>query len=292
MKRFLAIALMLVFTLSSSALAADLARFQQAEGVTVECDPANPTAYSVLAGFSGEAGWTQPGGHMLIRYKNMGRSEELPLILISFTTSGFKAGTLSVRTDAHRYDAVCTDLAGAGLSAIDSEASVLVNGASLAMLEDMAGSEIVRITLENADSAESETLALGASDRATLQLFLDEYAAEVAPMLQTSANLAKVYDVLSPSVTAQDAEDLTALMAEFRAEEYVPLRTDDVSDAVAALQQALIDLGCLSGKADGIFGKKTAEAVRRFQAACGLEVTGVADVETQVQLRLAKIVEE
>ena len=48
-------------------------------------------------------------------------------------------------------------------------------------------------------------------------------------------------------------------------------------DHVQVLQQLLINRGYLSGSADGIFGKKTAEAVKKAQADYGFEQTGVAD---------------
>ena len=51
-------------------------------------------------------------------------------------------------------------------------------------------------------------------------------------------------------------------------------------DAVRRLQQALIDLGFLNDKADGIFGKKTEDAVRKFQRANNLEADGLAGNDT------------
>lgn len=56
------------------------------------------------------------------------------------------------------------------------------------------------------------------------------------------------------------------------------------SRAAAALQQRLIDLGYLNDKADGEFGKNTANAVSAFQKACGFEQTGKATAETQIKL--------
>lgn len=50
------------------------------------------------------------------------------------------------------------------------------------------------------------------------------------------------------------------------------------------LQQALIDQGYLSGKADGDFGKKTEEAVKKAQKAFGMEQTGIADDVFQKRL--------
>ena len=50
---------------------------------------------------------------------------------------------------------------------------------------------------------------------------------------------------------------------------------------VRILQQALIDLGYLKGKADGIFGNQTENAVRAFQAAKRLTVDGLAGTRTR-----------
>jgi peptidoglycan hydrolase-like protein with peptidoglycan-binding domain len=48
------------------------------------------------------------------------------------------------------------------------------------------------------------------------------------------------------------------------------IKTGDRGAAVRTLQQQLKASGFNPGKADGVFGKKTAEAVRKFQAAKGL----------------------
>ena len=50
---------------------------------------------------------------------------------------------------------------------------------------------------------------------------------------------------------------------------------------VRKLQQALIDLGYLKGRADGIFGKLTYQAVCNFQTAKKLTVDGLAGKKTQ-----------
>ena len=62
------------------------------------------------------------------------------------------------------------------------------------------------------------------------------------------------------------------------------LRKNDSGDAVAQLQEALIELGYLSGKADGNYGTKTVDAVRAFQKANGLTVDGAAGEQTQKAL--------
>jgi peptidoglycan hydrolase-like protein with peptidoglycan-binding domain len=70
-----------------------------------------------------------------------------------------------------------------------------------------------------------------------------------------------------------------------------PLRQGAKGEAVAILQQALIDLGfpmpiSTHGGAvpDGIFGQETAAAVRAFQSANGLQVDGVVGRQTMALL--------
>ena len=58
---------------------------------------------------------------------------------------------------------------------------------------------------------------------------------------------------------------------------FEPLEVGSKGDEVAKLQQKLIDMGLLSDKADGKFGKKTGEAVSACQELLGLEATGYAD---------------
>ena len=57
---------------------------------------------------------------------------------------------------------------------------------------------------------------------------------------------------------------------------------------VKILQQALKELGFLSGEADGVFGAATKKAVIAFQKQNGLEQTGTADADTQDLLFLGK----
>ena len=45
---------------------------------------------------------------------------------------------------------------------------------------------------------------------------------------------------------------------------------------VKSLQEKLIELGYLSGKADGVYSNKTAEAVKAYQKAQKLTADGVA----------------
>jgi hypothetical protein len=57
------------------------------------------------------------------------------------------------------------------------------------------------------------------------------------------------------------------------------LRYKDSGSDVAIMQIKLKENGCLEGRADGILGMITVEAVRLFQQNHGLEITGIVDKE-------------
>ena len=65
---------------------------------------------------------------------------------------------------------------------------------------------------------------------------------------------------------------------------YSALQKGSKGDDVQNLQQALIDQGYLTGKADGDFGNMTADAVRAAQKSFGMEETGIADAAFQMKL--------
>ena len=65
---------------------------------------------------------------------------------------------------------------------------------------------------------------------------------------------------------------------------YKRLAKGSSGDEVINLQTQLINLGYLNDVADGKYGNKTVTAVQLFQQTVGLEVTGVADDETQRRL--------
>ena len=61
---------------------------------------------------------------------------------------------------------------------------------------------------------------------------------------------------------------------------YIGLVSGNTGSAVTAMQQRLIELGWLGGSADGDYGNNTVKAVKAFQSAAGLSVTGDADSNT------------
>ena len=65
---------------------------------------------------------------------------------------------------------------------------------------------------------------------------------------------------------------------------WTTLRSGDSGQAVSQLQEALIQLGYMSGKPDGKYGTQTVEAVKAFQKANGLKVDGAAGAETQKKI--------
>ena len=57
------------------------------------------------------------------------------------------------------------------------------------------------------------------------------------------------------------------------------------AEQIKRMQQALIGLGYLNDKADGVYGSKTREAVRQYQKAHGLTVDGSAGSKTMTSLK-------
>ena len=70
--------------------------------------------------------------------------------------------------------------------------------------------------------------------------------------------------------------------------ESTTLRVGTISNAVADMQNRLIALGYLKGKADGNFGSQTKLALMAFQRANGLTTDGVAGPKTLAKLAAAK----
>ncbi len=82
--------------------------------------------------------------------------------------------------------------------------------------------------------------------------------------------------VYVPSGTAEPTADVSSI--------YQALVRGDKNTEVQKLQRRLIELGYLTGTADGVFGANTENAVKAFQAQLGLSQTGVASASMQYQL--------
>lgn len=139
-------------------------------------------------------------------------------------------------------------------------------------------------TLQKGDSGsdvkkmQKRLVKLGYLDKTTVDgIFSDEEETAVK-LFQATVG----YD----STGIADEDTLTALYDKTapRAPKYKTLQKGDKSDDVKKLQQRLIDLNYLDGKADGDFGNMTKQAVERFQAAVNQQVSGIANEATQKAL--------
>ena len=118
---------------------------------------------------------------------------------------------------------------------------------------------------------------------------------DASPLTDPSAILQLVVAVcekLPDALVDTVAHDLLQSLATARVTRPSPLVETRAGENVAnvrretlmQMQQALIQLGLLSGTPDGVFGPQTATAVRVFQQQQGLETTGVADSATIFRL--------
>ena len=91
-------------------------------------------------------------------------------------------------------------------------------------------------------------------------------------------------EVVSFTAASSTKDDDTKPEATAQGTVYKKLSKGSSGDEVINLQTQLINLGYLNDVADGKFGKNTQTAVQLFQQTVGLEVTGIADEETQRRL--------
>ena len=69
-----------------------------------------------------------------------------------------------------------------------------------------------------------------------------------------------------------------------KAEYYTELKMGMSGKVVVRLQNQLKSLGHYTGSCKGIYGANTREAVKKYQEAVGLPVTGIATIESQMML--------
>ncbi len=84
-----------------------------------------------------------------------------------------------------------------------------------------------------------------------------------------------------PAALAEDMPIVTD--RPYTEEELAEIQAQE-KDRLAQAQQMLIDLGYLTGKADGIMGPRTATAISDFQTGRGLEATGELNAQTMAAL--------
>ena len=110
----------------------------------------------------------------------------------------------------------------------------------------------------------------------------DGVAGKATYAILFSENALKAGTTPTPAPTATpkpEAEDKNSA-----AVSWPTLRKNDSGENVAQLQEALAELGYLSGKIDGNYGTNTVEAVKAFQKANGLTADGTAGENTQKML--------
>ena len=109
----------------------------------------------------------------------------------------------------------------------------------------------------------------------------DGVAGKATYQILFSADAVKKGETPTPAATATPSPGAEEGAA---GEVWPKLQSGSAGDEVAQLQEALIGLGYLSGKADGTYGEKTAAAVKAFQKANGLTADGTAGEQTQKAL--------
>ena len=103
--------------------------------------------------------------------------------------------------------------------------------------------------------------------------------------LESATTAAELTAILNgEQITMTAAEPTPSPTPEPATANYDTLQKGDKSDKVLELQTRLYMLGFLLDDRDGAFGNKTQTAVKLFQSAAGLEVTGIADSATQAAL--------
>ena len=130
----------------------------------------------------------------------------------------------------------------------------------------------------------SDALAVGQQDAAAVDASDERWA-----VVTNSIAMLEAADSASELTAILNGEQVEVTEAEATPEpspapNYNTLSRGDVSDEVLEMQNRLYELGWLLGDRDGNFGTQTQTAVKMFQQAAGLEVTGIADNATLAAL--------
>ena len=212
-------------------------------------------------------------------------------------------------------EGVTVDLYNQGVALLQNHVGQEYRDSVLATYQN--GGFVALTTRLNADKAEISAL-LPAQPNTNDQLFLDavgaiqedigsaltldavEISSEGAVTSQDSAQRwTTINDLVNGFGSVSSAQGLSAIVAGERivaelptptpepavtqgilTPEYATLSKGDKSEDVQKMQERLWELGFLDDDRDGNFGSNTQTAVKLFQQAAGLDVTGVADNAT------------
>ena len=145
------------------------------------------------------------------------------------------------------------------------------------------------VSFQHAKKLTEDGLA-GKKTQALLYEAASAKSSEASAGTQASASAAassSSSSAASSSAAASSAASSSASSGNLFGGNYATLRLNDRNDRVKVMQQALIRLNYLSGKADGIFGRKTLDAVVAFQQANKLSADGLAGKKTLKALETA-----
>ncbi len=123
----------------------------------------------------------------------------------------------------------------------------------------------------------------GLAGTKTLSLLL---GGQTVPAVQAPSAPAEVSVPSAPSQSSTQAQTSVSSGGLFGGD-YSTISIGDRGSRVKAMQQALISLKYLSGKADGIFGEQTLKAVYTFQSRSNLKQDGLAGKKTLTALESA-----
>lgn len=123
----------------------------------------------------------------------------------------------------------------------------------------------------------------GSATAGAMGKFQQDHGLDVTGLMDAATQEALMAAAIVPEADEEEPEDLPLDVALTP----TPVPAEDAEpeeDLVTRAQKRLIELGFLSGKADGIAGEQTLQALRLFQSANGLPVTGSVDEATLTML--------
>ena len=137
----------------------------------------------------------------------------------------------------------------------------------------------IQLPLQPYSQNQIEAICNGKNATMTMMLW-DGYNWDVLHIQSVNISLETVPD-FTPKPTASPTPVVTPEPTPEPTPYFQTLKRGDKNDAVREMQIKLIENNILYDIADGSFGQKTEEAVKRVQEISGLPITGVADNETQ-----------